>query len=64
MGEGQQPTWDRFNVAVWGYNDGRFSYVRTYSPRTNLTRVDVCEGLPLEKVAPLYDVGTFMDEID
>lgn len=61
---GQRPTWDKFNVAAWGMEQGGFTFVRTYSPRNNLTRVDVCEDLPLEQVAPLYDVGSFIEEID
>ena len=62
--KGQRPAWDKFNVAVWGFNDGKFSYVRTYSPRNNLTRVDVCEGLPLSEVKPVYDVGEFLHDLD
>jgi hypothetical protein len=58
------PKWDKFNVPAWAmFHDGH-TFVRTYSPRTNTTALDVLPGDRLATVAPLYDAATFLDEMD
>ena len=63
------PRWDRLNVPVWAMKEGKYTFVRTYSPRINIGWIDVIEnGPPPEKIVPNgplpIDVGAFIDEID
>lgn len=68
-GSNDMPTWDKFNVPVWRYEDNGYLFVRTYSPRTNMTCVDVIDisggtfnWTPILKSA--IDVGEFINDID
>lgn len=62
--KGTKPDWDKLNVAVWAMEEKGYLYVRTYSPRTNLTFVDVIQGGKLEDAKDAINVGAFKDEID
>lgn len=56
--------WDHLNVPVWALVQDGYLFVRTYSPRINLTFVDVIKGGTLALVPKAIDVGTFIDQID
>lgn len=62
--KGEAPEWNDLNVPVWAMVEKGYLYVRTYSPRTNRTFIDVVEGGTLELVPKAIDVGKFKDEID
>ncbi len=44
LGGELRPEWNRLNVAVWAMELDGFLFVRTYSPRVNVTRVDRHRG--------------------
>lgn len=68
--DGAMPQWDDFNVPVWAMKEGKYTFVRTYSPRINTGWVDVIEDGPI--VAKIVcrpdtrpiDVAKFHGEID
>ena len=62
--KGTNPGWDDFNVAVWAMEKDGYLFVRTYSPRTNNSNVDVIEGGTLDLCPNAIDVGKFYEEID
>lgn len=60
-----KPKWDRANVPVWTMEQDGFLFARVFSPRIDVTFVDIVEGGKREELAPSsIDVGTFIDEID
>lgn len=59
---GKTPQWDRLNVPVWAMERDGFAFVRTFSPRVNLSFVDVIEGGKLPDGS--INVGEFYEEID
>lgn len=62
--KGTQPSWDKFNVAVWALEHEGHLFVRTLLPRRNWSYVDVIEGGTLAMVPHAINVGEFFDEID
>lgn len=68
--EGATTHWDRLNVPVWAMKEGKYTFVRTFSPRINIGWIDVIEnGPPPEKIVPNagplpIDVAHFIEEID
>jgi hypothetical protein len=56
--------WDDFNIPVWALVQNGYLFVRTYSPRTNQTAVDVVKNGTLELVPEAVDVSKFYDEMD
>jgi len=61
---GTSPKWDHLNVPVWALEEDDYLFVRTFSPRIDMTYVDVIEGGRREDVPKAIDVSTFLDEID
>ena len=62
--KGKSPAWDRLNVAVWAMEQDGFLFVRTFSPRINVTYVDVIEGGTIAMTPNAINVGEFIEEID
>jgi hypothetical protein len=58
------PNWDDLNVPVWAMEKDCHLFVRTYSPRINVTWVDVVEGGTIGMTPSAIDVSKFVDEID
>ncbi len=61
---GSLPAWDKLNVPVWASEQGGFLFVRSYSPRTDRTRIDVIEGGTMALVPGALDTNRFVDEFD
>ncbi len=58
--------WDGFNIPVWAMEKSGFLFVRTYSPRTDQSYVDVIQDGTLQMVRerfPVIDVGPVADKI-
>lgn len=62
--KGTKPEWDKLNVPVWAMEEDGYLFVRTYSPRVNLTFVDVIQGGKLEDAKGAINVAEFKDQID
>lgn len=62
--KGTAPEWDKLNVPVWASEQEGFLFVRTYSPRTDRTRIDVVEGGTMALVPGALDTNKFVDEFD
>lgn len=63
--KGAFPKWEKLNVPVWSMKRDGYTFVRTYSPRINITWVDVIEGdVDVPALTLPIDVGAFYDEID
>lgn len=62
--QGNQPSWNHLNVAVWAMEHDGYLFVRTYAPRTNTTYVDIVEKGTLGMVPNAINVAEFYDEID
>jgi len=62
---GAHPVWNHLNVPVWALEQNGALFVRTFSPRTNLTFVDVVDGGSRAELCPAaIDVATFINSID
>jgi hypothetical protein len=48
--------WDVFNVPVWALEKDGYLFVRTYSPRTDQSYVDVITGATVEMVRAYYPI--------
>jgi hypothetical protein len=58
---------DKFNVPVWAMEQDGYLFVRTFSPRINLTWVDVIQGATLNDIPSEFhviNVAEFIDEIN
>lgn len=59
--------WDMFNVPVWAMVKGDYLFVRTYSPRTDQTYVDVIHEGTMDfvraKFPNVIDIGPFEDRM-
>lgn len=68
LGRGDQkslvPVWDQFNVAVWAMEKDGYLFVRTFSPRIDVSVVEVVKGGTLNLVPKAVDVSSFWGEID
>lgn len=62
--KGSLPAWDKLNVPVWASEQEGFLFVRSYSPRTDRTRIDVVEGGTMALVPGALDTNKFVDEFD
>ncbi len=62
--EGQDPGWDKFNVAVWAMVKDGFLFVRTFTPRVDRSWIDVIENGTLDMVPTALDAAMFYDEMD
>ena len=58
------PIWNELNVPVWALEEGGFLFVRTYSPRIDLSYVDVMEGGTLALVPNAIDVSKYKDKFE
>jgi hypothetical protein len=56
--------WNRLNVPVWATEYEGYLLVRTYSPRINMTYLDVVKDGALDMVPDAINVAEFVDEID
>lgn len=57
--------WNNLNVAVWAMEMDGYLFVRTYSPRVDVTWIDVIKGGTMANVpAGTINVAEFIDEID
>ncbi len=57
--------YDDFNVPVWAMEKDGYLFVRVFSPRNNLPRIDVVKNGNWDLVwKSTIDVGKFIDEID
>lgn len=58
-------TYDVFNIAIWGIIQDGYVFIRSYSPRINVTNIDIfpyVEGYVLPESC--VDVAEFIDKID
>lgn len=55
--------WNDLNVAVWAIVQDDYLFVRTYTPRSNKTYVDVIKGGTLDMVPQAFDVSKIMDKL-
>jgi hypothetical protein len=62
--EGTKPDWDKLNVPVWALEQDDCLFVRTFSPRTDRSRIDVIAGGKLDMVPGALDVSKFYEEFD
>jgi len=62
--KGYDPEYDHLNVPVWAMEEDGFLFVRVFSPRINITWIDVIEGGSLDLCPNAIDVSSFIDEID
>lgn len=62
--KGEKPEYNHLNVPVWALEQDGYLFVRVYSPRVNVTGIDIVEGGTLKDVPQAIDVSTFIEEID
>ena len=78
--QSERPHFDKFNIPTWAMEykvkkvkGDSYLFVRTYSPRTNQTFVDVIKGCTIDQLRDycddgvengIIDVSKFHDEID
>jgi hypothetical protein len=59
------PEYDKFNIPTWAMEVNGYLFVRTYSPRINVTYVDIIHNGKIEDLPKsVVNVGNFIDEID
>ena len=57
--------YDNFNVPVWAMEKDGYLFVRVYSPRINMTYVDVIKDGKLENLPPkTINVAEFVNDMD
>lgn len=63
---GEQPKWNKLNIAVWALEKDDFLFVRTYMPRIDVSVVDVIHKGKMSILSDqnVLDVAEFQDEID
>ncbi|KKK53446.1 hypothetical protein LCGC14_3094730, partial [marine sediment metagenome] len=59
-----KPDYDFFNIAVWTMEEDGFLFVRSFSPRVDITFIDVFEGGKLTDVPEATDISPILDKID
>jgi hypothetical protein len=58
-------TYNFLNIPVWAMQQDGYLFIRCYSPRVNISYVDVIKGGILQEICPkALDVADFIDEID
>ena len=61
----KRPYWDHLNIPVWILYEDGFTFIRTLSPRVNISYVDIVEGKVNDKwISKAIKVEDFIDEID
>lgn len=57
--------WNKWNISAWAMEQDGYLFVRTYSPRVDMSILDIIKDGKLQELCPqAIDASAFLDEMD